>query len=150
MFVGGLTIFAQDGSDMNYVKPSELNDSHIGRSMHIDFFRRSFASFDDPRRVDSIDIEIDGRKAKFVEHRVDDGFNNWFREQYLESVDRYDGTRLRVVSFELLKIRQNAIDVRAKLIYFDKNGSELSGKGFTTELSFEKKDIVELLFKASN
>ncbi len=150
VFFGGLKIFAQDGSDMKYVKPSDLNDSHLGRTLHIDFFRRSFSFFGSPRDLDSIEIDLDGRKSRFVEHRVDDGFNNWFKDQYLEAVEIIDRSRLRIVRFELLKLAGDSIFVRAYFRCFDKKGVESPAKAFSRELTFKKADIAELLFEASN
>ena len=131
-------LFAQDGSDIDYVKPEELNKSHVGRKIQLDFYRRSFGSeFDeDPRAVDKISLAINGRQIEFVERRVDDGFNNWFSEQYLESVDK----KIRIKEFELLGIEKEAIRARAFL----------NVAPFTQEFSFPKKDIAEVLIKAKN
>ena len=130
--------FGQDGSNINYVKPDELNQSHVGRTIQLDFYRRSFGSAlsDAPRAVDKISLAINGRLMEFVEHRVDDGFNNWFSEQYLESVDK----KIRIREFELLGIEKEAIRARAFL----------NVAPFTQEFSFPKKDIAEVLIKAKN
>src|SRR5687768_7745859 len=116
--------FGQDGSSMKYVKPRELNDSFIGRRMHLDFSRISRMAVDrvDPEKWDTVLIEVRGRKIKFIEHRVDDGLNNWFHKQYLESIDEIEGLKLRITQFELLKINEKDVSVKAFLAYFDKNG----------------------------
>lgn len=145
-------LFAQDGGDMNYVQPEELNESYTGRRLHIDFGQKSFAASwnEDKRRLDTILIEVNGKKVKFIEHRVDDGFNNWFSKQYLESVEETDGLKLRITQFELLKVNEKDILVKAFFVFVTKTGQVLPEKSFTKELSFEKKEIIELLFKAKD
>lgn len=141
-------LFGQDGSNMNYVKPAELNETYIGRRLHLDFGQRSFAIFDDKRSLDTIIIDINGKKVKFIEHRVDDGFNNWFKDQYLEAVESVDGLKLRVKEFEILKINEKDILVKGSFVFIDKNEQVLPERSFIKDLTFEKTEIVEYLFKA--
>lgn len=145
-------LFGQDGSDMNYVKLNDLNNKFIGRKLHIDFNQRSFCRCFDSRNkrvLDTISIEINGKTVQFKEHRVDDGFNNWFKDQYLESTDKIDGFKLRIKEFELLDSKEDFISVKAFFVPIDKNEKLLVEKSFSKDLSFEKKEIVELLFKAN-
>jgi len=145
-------LFGQDGSDMNYVKTEQINESYIGRRLHLDFYERSFVpSWDrDKRRLETIEIQISDKKIKFIEHRTDDGFNNWFSDQYLESVEDVEGLKLRIKEFELLKVNEKDISVKGFFVFVDKNGKILPEKSFTKDLSFEKKEIIELLFKAKD
>lgn len=144
-------LFGQDGSDMNYVKPAQLNDSYVGRRLHLDFGQRSFGAdrYQANKPLDTIFIEVNGKKVKFIERRVDDGYNNWFSEQYLESVEKTDGLTLIIKEFELLKINKNDILVKAFFIV-NKADQALPDKSFTKDLSFEKKEIIEFLFKAKD
>lgn len=142
--------FGQDGGDMNYVKPQNLDKSHIGRQLHIDFNRNSFASYDDKRELDTVKIKVNGRNTDFIEHRVDDGYNNWFSRQFLESVEKTVDSKLKIEKFELLKFDDAKIFVKAFFIFVNKDGKGLTGKSFTKKLSFYRKDIVELLFKVKN
>jgi hypothetical protein len=87
--------------------------------------------------IDKVLIDIDGKQMEFVEHRKDDGFNNWFSQQYLESVDSVNGKKIRIKEFKLVAIRKENILV---LGYFTE-------KPFARELSFKKNEIAELLFK---
>lgn len=143
-------LFGQDGSDMNYVKPEELDKSYIGRRLHLDFGQRSFGArrIKDNKPLDTVLIEIDGKTIKFIEHREDDGFNNWFSRQYLESVEEIEGSKLRIKEFELLKAGEKDISVKGFFVFVDKTGRVLPEKSFTRDLSFEKKEIIEFLFKA--
>lgn len=145
-------LFGQDGSDINYVKPEKLGESYIGRRLHLDFGQRSFGAgrYKDNKPLDTVLIEIDGKTVKFIEHREDDGFNNWFSRQYLESVEETDALKLRIKEFELLKINDKDILVKGFFVFVDKNGKILPEKSFAKDLSFEKKEIAEFLFKAKN
>jgi hypothetical protein len=133
---------------MTYVKPAELDKSYIGKRLHIDFGQRSFW-FDwikPGRPLDTVIIGVNGKRIKFIEHRVDDGFNNWFSEQYLESVEETDGLKVRITEFELLQINKKDISVKAFFAFIDKDEKVAPDKSFTKDLSFEKKDIIEFLF----
>ena len=143
--------YAQDGADMKYLKPSELGSSHVGRSAHLDFGTRSFAFADhegEKRPLSTVTIELDGRKYAFREHRVDDGFNNWFRDQYLESVEKIGGLRLRWVNNEILGIDPDWIRVKSHFVYVDAGGAPLSGRSFHKDLRFKKSELAEVLIKA--
>ncbi|MFM9905625.1 MAG: hypothetical protein ACKVQJ_13765 [Pyrinomonadaceae bacterium] len=132
-FCGGL-LLAQDGSDMNYTKPQDLDKSHIGRRMHIDFYRRSFGNRQGGGLdVDRVSLEIGGKQIEFVEHREDDGLNNWFFEQYLESADK----KARIREFKLLGIEKETITV---IGYFNI-------EPFEKEFTFSKSEIAVVLMK---
>ncbi len=151
MFCCGILASGQDGgNDIIYVPPTDLSTSYIGRALHLDFGTRSFVAFNNPRKLDVVAIDLGDGNIDFVEHRIDDGFNRWFKDQYLESVKATGGTRLRIVRFELLEIGEKKLKFRAFVSVFDDKYVELPGRSFTREVSFEKKDIVEFLFKASD
>src|SRR4029453_8224914 len=83
--LSGLTnLKAQDGSDILYLKPNQLDTSFVGDYVHLDFFNRSFHG----KPLDTVRLFFNNAPIRFVEHRVDDGFNNWFNEQSLQSIDR--------------------------------------------------------------
>lgn len=134
---------------MRYVKPNDLDSSYIGKWVHLDFGQRSFATFDydHKRPLDTVTIELNGKKVTFIEHRVDDGFNNWFEDQYLEAVKTVDGMRIRIIKHKLLAIEGDLIRVESYLDVFDKKGRVLKGKSFTKEFTFQKDEIFELLVK---
>src|SRR5215204_6326672 len=105
LLLSGTFAFGQDGSDMNYLKPEKLNGSHVGRRLHLDFYRESSGwgyRFGKDRNVDKVFLEINGKQLDFNEHREDDGFNNWFSEQYLESSDK----KVRIREFKLLQVKK--------------------------------------------
>lgn len=129
-------LFGQDGSNINYVKIANLNESHIGRVIQIDFYRRSFGALSkrgNGADIDKVLLDINGKQIEFVEHREDDGYNNWFSRQYLESVDK----KIKIKEFKLLKIEKETILVTG---YFT---VEL----FAQEFSFKKQEIAEILIK---
>lgn len=145
-------LFGQDGSDIAYIKPEELNKSYIGRKLHLDFYNvtRNWLGEQKHKTGDKVVVEVQGKKVTFIEHRNDDGFNNWFSQQYLESVEKIDSYKLRIKEFKLLKINKNDILVQGFFVFIDNKDKTLEEKSFTKELSFPKKDIVEYLFKAKD
>lgn len=143
-------ILGQDGSDMKYIESEKLDDSYIGRKLHLDFNQRSFAMFGSNRPLDKVIINVNGKKVQFIEHRVDDGYNSWFSQQYLESVEEIESLKLRITEFELLKVNKESIVVKGFFNFINKQKQVLQQKSFTQELSFKKKDITEFLFKAKN
>lgn len=44
--------YSQDGSDIRYLKSSELNERLIGKFVHFDFYNRSFLG----KKIDKIDL----------------------------------------------------------------------------------------------
>jgi hypothetical protein len=130
---------AQDGSDMRYLNIAEVDRSIVGRRVHLDFYRNSsFHTWQFGRgekAVDKVSLDIDGRQVEFIEHREDDGFNNWFNEQYLESSDK----KMRITEFKLLEVGKKTIKVLATI----------SVEPFSKEFAFDKKDIVQVLVKSN-
>jgi hypothetical protein len=142
---------AQDGSDMLYVKPDKLDKTYIGKLAHLDFGKRSFMVFDHggrKRHRDFIVVELDGTKYTFWEHRVDDGFNNWFTNQYLETTETIGGFRLRWTKNEILEIQDDSIRVKSYFAYVDISGNAAPSKSLTKELVFKKSELAEVLIKA--
>ena len=132
--------FAQDGGDMNYLKPQEIDAKYVGRLTHIDFYReRSFARRYTRYKCENVDadkvsLEINGKQIEFIEHRCDDGLNNWFSEQYLETADK----SIRIREFKIISIDKETIRVRG---YFNI-------KPFDKVFTIKKSDIAQLLVKA--
>ena len=138
--------FGQDGSDMRYVKTDLLTNKEVGKWVHLDFENNSFAlDGSRQRQVDSITVEIDGKKVTFLEHRGDDGFNNWFKQQYLESTDTFEGLKIRWVKNKLLSIDGNEIKVDAYFHYYTPTDNSYRDKAFTKEMSFKKELISVIL-----
>ena len=139
VLLNGVIVFSQDGSDMVYLKPESLDASHVGRRLHLDFYRRSARGRRRPDsggiNVDKVSLEINGRVFEFVEHRFDDGFNNWFSQQYLETADK----KVRLREFKLLEVGKERIVV---IGYFNIAPGE-------HKFTFEKTDIAEVLLKVT-
>jgi hypothetical protein len=146
--------FAQDGSDMRYVKADELDVSHLGLFAHLDFGRRSFARVGDERKIDSVTLRLAGKNVVFTEHREDDGHNNWFRYQYLQSESFGGGLRLRLTKTKIVGLNKGTIRVVAYFAYYDDKGNRVGNskgrKAFSKMLSFPKNTIAEVLIKSGD
>lgn len=145
VLISGTTLFGQDGSDILYGTVDELDDSYIGDFVHLDFYNRSFRG----RQLDTVAIEIDGRPLKFVEHRKDDGFNNWFRRQYLESVKGTDDFTIRIVKSRLDKITADSISVTNYLEYYHQD-KIVPEKSREIRSEFSRDIIAEVLVSADS
>jgi hypothetical protein len=137
--------WGQDGSDILYGKISQLDNSYIGDFVHLDFYRLS--RYD--RNIDTVDIIIDSIKMKFVERRSDNGFNNWFNDQYLESVDKPEGVTIRVVKARLDKITKNSIFVTNYLEYYRDN-QIIPDRSKQVTSEFPRNIIVQVLVSAES
>ncbi len=120
MLVSPTTLHGQDGSDILYVPNAELNNSYVGDFVHFDFYNKSFLRI----TLDTIMIQINDKSVRFVERRKDNGFTNWFHEQYIESVDKVDGYKIRIVKSKLNKITVDSVSVTNYLEYFIDDGME--------------------------
>jgi len=114
--------YGQDGSNIGYLDFEDLNESFIGKKVHLDFCRNSYGAFN----IDKIDlsdkviIELFGKQIEFKEHREDDGFNNWFNEQYLESTELVNGFKIRVSYSVIENITPDGIKVKMIFTYIGK------------------------------
>ncbi|MBA6154825.1 hypothetical protein [Gelidibacter maritimus] len=140
---------AQDGSDIKYVSVSELDNSYVGKMAHLDFYNYSFGGIklDNKDLTDKVTIELENKKIEFLEHRADNGHNNWFSEQYLESTKFIDGYKIRITMCEIEEITSDFIKVILFLQYKDKNGKLNSEKPNRIEYSFPKKILTEILIR---
>jgi hypothetical protein len=132
--------FGQDGSDIKYVPIKNLDNSFIGKFAHLDFNRKSFHS----RNIDTIIIKIDKIPVRFQEHRVDNGFNNWFSQQYLISLDKVDGYFVKLTKCKIARITKDSILVINYLEHYDidmQNAKRLRQLAYW----FKKEDIIEVL-----
>ncbi len=138
------TCFGQDGSDMRYIPIKKLNKSFIGQFAHLDFYRKSYMGLE----LDTVVINIDGRPTKFIEHRKDDGFNNWFSQQYLLSLDILGGYIIKIARCKIDSITNDSIQVTNYLEYYDNHNNLLTDKSRKLTLWFKKEIINEVLIKS--
>jgi hypothetical protein len=137
--------FGQDGSDINYFKVNAVDSSLVGRDVHFDFYNRSFGG----RIVDTIRINIDQKVVKFVEVRKDNGHNNWFSEQSLQSVAKSNEKTMVISKFRLDSITANSFTVTMFIQnadFFNKRPLDLVRQ---IQYRFEKEDVVEVLVKSN-
>ena len=140
---------AQDGSDIKYVGINDIDDSYIGKLVHLDFYNRSFGAFNFDKKDlnDTINIQLKNKNIKFKEHRVDNGFNNWFSQQYIESIKFIDGYKIRISMCKIKAIKSDSIIVILFLEYRDKNGKTNSEKPNRIEYEFPRKILTEILVR---
>jgi len=105
---------AQDGSNIKYYEPTNLDSSLIGQYCHVDFGKESFGG----RIIDSIEIKVKGQKMRFYEHRKDNGFNNWFNEQYLIRVEDKNQVSTRLQNSRIDSLTTDKIYLTSVLSYY--------------------------------
>lgn len=144
-----INMIAQDGSDIKYVSVSHLDNSYIEKLVHLDFYNRSFnvLTFGDKVLTDTVTIELESKGIEFSEHRVDNGLNNWFSEQYLESTEFIDSYKIRVTMCQIKEINSDFIKVMLFLEYRDKNGQLNSKKSNRVAYRFSKKILTKILVR---
>jgi hypothetical protein len=144
-FFASFRVFGQDGSDILYIKTKKADRSLIGKNVHFDFYNRSFGKL----QIDTITINIENNPIKFIEIRNDDGFNNWFSQQSLESIDKIDNHTITIPKFRLDGITNKSFIVTMYVDFYDANHKVIDTTSRLMKYSFNKKDIVELLVKAN-
>lgn len=97
--------------------------------------------------TDTIAIKIDNRQVKFIEQGRDNGYNNWFNEQYLESLDKIDGVKIRVVKSKLDKVTADSVFVTNYLEYYKDDKLENSKQ---LKNVFSRKIIAQVLISADS
>jgi hypothetical protein len=130
------------------LKPSELNKSEIGRDVQLDFGKPSNAiSLIKKMTPETVTIKFRGKDRVFREHRVDDGFMNWFIDQYLETVKPIDGQLVRITKNKLLSFSPTEIRVEVFFEFYTPSGNPVVGKTFTEEHTFSTDNISYVLVK---
>jgi len=138
--------YSQDGSDIIYLKLNQLDKSYIGDTVQIDFYRRSFGGL----KIDTVQLVVENIYLKFKEHRVDDGYNNWFRGQYLESIEKINGYIIRVRKLVLKSFTSNSTNF---ILYFDFYTDKSKNTPVKTEsidVGFANEMIAEILVSAES
>jgi hypothetical protein len=136
--------FGQDGSDTRYFKTLSVDSSLIGQYVHFDFYNRSFAA----RKIDTVIITIDDRPLRFIEVRKDNGYNNWFSQQYLQALEKVNGQTIRISQFKLDNVTPTLFLVTMYVDFYDA-GNKVSGDNSRQiKYQFNKKDIAEVLVKS--
>lgn len=138
----------QDGSDIRYFKIEDVDNSLNGQCAHIDFYRWSFRSRIS-KIIDTVTIIVDNKRIIFTEKRTDDGFNNWFNQQYLQSDKRVDGQIIRITKSKIKNITSDSLFVTSYIEYFDLKGELIADKSRQEGFKFSRKIIAGLLIKAS-
>ena len=143
LILAGLSfnVKAQDGSDIMYWDEHEIDSTLVGEFIQIDFGRNSFGGL----QIDTVNIPFEGEELRFKEFRQDTGFNNWFVNQYLESIKRFKGKRLRIEKMNVLAVDETSISVRLYARFFDSQG-QAEETGFMMQLAtFDRSSIHQIL-----
>ncbi|MFT3822621.1 MAG: hypothetical protein QM731_01830 [Chitinophagaceae bacterium] len=140
---------AQDGSDILYIPVSKLNGSYTGKYVHLDFYRISHGvnSRDKKRKnttTDTVVINIGNNPITFTEHREDDGFNNWFFQQYLFARDTAKNQTIRITKFRLDNVTPDSIRVTSFINYYDTKNEPLPALS-QQQHTFSRKIISQIL-----
>lgn len=141
----GLIFFssmAQDGSNIKYYKPNNLDNSLVGKYCCVDFGKDSFAG----KVIDTVEINVNGQQMKFYEHRKDDGFNNWFSEQYLIRIDDKENMLTRLQNSRIDSLTSDRIYLTSTLSYYTNNKTLIDTITFFKHYC-NKKDISYILIK---
>ena len=105
---------AQDGSNIRYCEISVIDKTYEGKYCHLDFGQESFLG----TNLDTINILIESNIVEFVEHRKDDGYNNWFNEQYLYAFDYDNNWEIRLHNSRIDSVTNENIYLSSTLSYY--------------------------------
>ena len=134
----------QDGSDIKYFEIKAIDSTFIGKSIHIDFYNNSFAA----SKIDTVEILVNSQPVKFIEHRQDDGFNNWFSRQYLIAINHKGQEQLKIVKAVIIRVTEDSILVSNYFELQNKKNEPLPDKSFIQENWVDKKIISMVLVKS--
>ena len=139
-----LNTIAQDGSDIRYVDIEYVDTSYIGKTVHLDFYNNSFLS----RKKDTITILVNNNPITFIEHREDNGFNNWFSRQFFEEIRKTKSEYLRITKSVIKEIDDNSILVTSYFVLYSKDNHPLEEKSFTQDIRVKKNILSQILVKS--
>lgn len=131
----------QDGSDIRYVNVDQLDESFVGNYCHIDFGQDSYLN----RNIDTMNINVQGKLMRFYEHRKDDGYNNWFNQQYLIRTSDVYPSQARLESSKIDSITADKIYVTSMLSYY--NYESVLDTVTIFQHHYDKKDVAKVLIK---
>lgn len=131
---------AQDGSNIIYYEPNNLDSTLIGKQCHIDFGQVSYRGL----RIDTLEINVKGKGIKFYEHRVDNGYENWFSEQYLIGHEQ-NQVEIRLVNSKIDNLTSDRIYVTSTLSYYYKES--LLDTITVFQHWYERKNVSKVLIK---
>lgn len=108
-----LNLIAQDGSNIIYYEPYAIDNSFVGKLCHVDFGETSFRG----KTIDTTEINVNGKPILFYEHRVDNGYNNWFGEQYLINTD-HELMKIKLQNSRIDSVTKDRIYLTSTLSYY--------------------------------
>ena len=143
LILHSVSIFCQDGSNILYVKVDSLH-KYFNKTIQVDFKRLSRGT----HVLDTVSLAFKGVSIKFIEHRQDNGYNNWFFQQYLESLDSIGRFHLRLIKSTLTAIKRDEISVINYFNFYDEHGNSLLDVPIEDPNSYRKQSIIEVLVLA--
>jgi hypothetical protein len=129
----------QGRSDIFYIPASKIDHSVLGKTVQLDFYHKSHHGV----HLDTIAITLFKQGVHFVEHRKDYADSSWFKDQYLESIDNFNGEKIRIIEFVIDRITQDSFLITCHLQGYVDNKPVGSPKKEKTWL--DKKTLVEVL-----
>ena len=138
--------YSQYGSDIIYLKLNQLDKSYIGDTVQIDFYRRSFGGL----KIDTVQLVVENIYVKFKEHRVDNGFNNWFNEQYLESIEKINGYTIRIRKLVLESFTSESTTFTLYFEFYTDKSKNRPVKTERIDVGFANEMIAEILVSAES
>ena len=108
------SLCGQDGSNIRYKEAEVIDKTYVGKYCHLDFGQESFAG----KHLNNIKLFVKDRYVKFVERRKDDGFNNWFTEQYLSSYDYTNKWEMRLQNSQIDSVTSERIFLNSTISYY--------------------------------
>ena len=148
-FAFTLSLNAQDGSDIHYIDENKIDSNLVGKFIQIDFYENSFGSNKFKNiEADTIRIELNNEALEFVEIRNDNSYNNWFSEQYLETIKSIDKKKFRIEKMKVLAISADSINVKTFGHFFYENGEKENTEFSIDFVSFDRKNIFQILLNS--
>jgi len=144
-----LNLFAQDGSDILYFDEVGIDSGVVGKYIHVDFYENSFGSnkFENVK-ADTVIIKFNNEELEFTEVRNDDRYNNWFSEQYLETIKSFNKKKIRIEKMKVLAISKDSIKVKLFGHFFYEDGKVENTEYLIEVVSFDRKNIFQILLNS--
>jgi hypothetical protein len=141
-----LGTFCQDGSNIMYYKSDGIDSTFIGSYVHFDFYKNSFRG----KHLDTVNISLYGKATiEFLEKRKDNGYNNWFDEQYLESIKTFDSLKIVITKFRIDKIDSLNFETLVFAEYYSNDSRKKRFPQFskTYKSTIRRRDVIEILIQ---
>ncbi|SFU52378.1 hypothetical protein SAMN05216480_10612 [Pustulibacterium marinum] len=139
----GKNLYAQDYSDISYLKFYQLTKAHIDKDCFVDINEVSRHRVDH----DTIYIKVGTKRIPFVARRKDNGFVNEFKDLSLTYQQTDDAIELRIPALRVEGITNDSLYTSGVVSYYYNNN--VLDTITAVKVAFDKKNIAEILFQKS-